>query len=122
MKESPKLTILVIEDDLMLLNLYITFFEHNNYKVLTAETGTKGLEIYNDSSKNISVIILDMVLPDINGEDVLNKIQEIDPNQHVILCSGFHSKISKNFPGNVQILQKPFITDTMLTMIQDAVK
>ena len=108
--------ILVVEDDLNLLELYRVLFEANNYKVLSAPTGEKAVEIYSKTD-NIGVVILDMVLPGISGEDVLNEIQQKNINQNVIMCTGY--QLENTFTGNVKLLSKPFLTPALLELVKE---
>lgn len=114
---EKKNTLLVVEDDTSLLNLYKQLFEKYGFEVYTATDGEKGLEIYKEND-DIAVVILDMMLPGISGDEVLLEIQKIKPEQQVIICSGY--QVKNEFPGNIHILQKPFLTPTLLEMVNDA--
>jgi DNA-binding response OmpR family regulator len=66
--------ILLIEDDPFLLKMYATKFELEGFKVITVDDGEKGLKAIFNEKPNI--VILDLMLPKINGFDVLKKIKE----------------------------------------------
>ena len=114
---SAKKTVLVVEDDQALMNVYEQLLEHNGYKVLSALTGEEGLELYK-SKDDINAVILDMVLPGISGEEVLEVIQKTDINQAVIICSGYD--VATEFSGNIQHLKKPFPTPVLLELLENA--
>ena len=109
--------ILVVEDDANLLDMYKALLTQDGYDVVGATTGEAALDAYRENP-DFSVVILDLILPGIHGEEVLDKIQESNPSQHVIICTG--SRLTKTFPGNIKILQKPFIAPVLLDMIEEA--
>lgn len=69
-----KKKILVVEDEKKILEVITSLMEGQGYEVYRAEDGKRALEIFND--KEISLIILDLMLPDISGEEVCMKIRE----------------------------------------------
>ena len=114
---STEKTVLVIEDDQVLMDVYEELLARSGYKVLSALTGEEGVEIYK-STENIDAVILDMVLPGISGEKVLEKIQEINTDQSVIFCSGYD--VANKFSGNIRYLKKPFAAPFLLELIEEA--
>jgi len=74
MKEAnKKIKILLIEDDSFLLSMYTTKFELENFQVVTAEDGKKGIESANKEAPDI--ILLDIILPKMNGFEVLKELK-----------------------------------------------
>ena len=69
-----KTKILIIEDDPFLLNMYATKFELENFKVLVAEDGEKGLKMAGQEMPEI--ILLDIILPKMNGFEVLKGLKK----------------------------------------------
>lgn len=69
-----KKKILVVEDEEKILEVVTSLMEKQGYEVYQAEDGKKALEIFNN--KEISLIILDLMLPDISGEEICMKIRE----------------------------------------------
>lgn len=68
--------ILIIEDEMSLANILRIKFEQNNFEVYVADKGDQGVEL---AKENIpDVILLDLILPDESGFDVLKKIKDID--------------------------------------------
>ena len=110
--------ILIIEDDFALLDIYSQLLAKAGYDVTTAGNGEDGLNIYRSNS-DFAMIILDMVLPGMQGDEVLKAIQNINADQQVIVCTGDTS--TQTFTGNVNLLQKPFLTTVFIEMVKDAV-
>lgn len=67
--------VLVIEDEEGMRDILKTYLENNGYEVLVAENGKIGLEYFNNN-KDISIILLDIMLPDISGWSLLKTIRE----------------------------------------------
>ena len=110
--------ILIIEDDFALLDIYSQLLAKAGYDVTTAGNGEDGLDIY-ISNPDFAMIILDMVLPGMQGDEVLSAIQKINADQQVIVCTGDTS--TQTFTGNVNLLQKPFLATVFIEMVKNGV-
>lgn len=90
--ENNKIKILLVEDDPFLLSMYSTKFELENFKVITAEDGEKGLEKAKNEIPNI--ILLDILMPKMNGFDVLKNLKDDNnlKNIPVILLTNLNQK------------------------------
>lgn len=73
MISNNKIKILLIEDDQFLLNIYATKFKLEKFKVVLATDGEQGIKLA--SEENPSIILLDIMLPKMNGLDVLKKLK-----------------------------------------------
>jgi CheY-like chemotaxis protein len=82
-------TILLIDDEPAIRFANGLLLESAGYKVLVAEDGITGLEILKNNLAEIDLILLDMIMPKMNGSECFKKIVEIKPEVKVILCSGF---------------------------------
>lgn len=72
--KKNKIKILLVEDDSFLLSMYAAKFELENFQVITAEDGDKGLKL---AIKEVpDIILLDIILPKISGFEVLKRIKE----------------------------------------------
>ena len=78
--------ILVIDDEKATLSMFRLFLEAYGYRVLTAENGTEGLEIF--SKEKPAIVITDIKMPGIDGLTVLQRIKDIDPKAGVIVITG----------------------------------
>ena len=89
---NNKTKILLIEDDTFLLSMYTTKFELENFKVLAAEDGEKGLRMA--AKENPDIILLDIMLPKIDGLEVLKRIKSDDKTKNipVILLTNLSQK------------------------------
>ena len=81
-------TILVVDDEEVLRDLFEQTLIRSGYEVFTAENGNKALEIYREKMEGIDLVILDLIMPEMGGEECLDGILEIDPNARVLIASG----------------------------------
>lgn len=76
-----KITVLLVEDDSFLLGMYATKFEIENFNVITAEDGEKGLKAAKE--KNPDIILLDILMPRMNGVEVLEELKKDDSTKNI---------------------------------------
>ncbi len=81
-------TILIIDDQVMIRDLLKRALTKLNYTVLSAEDGTSGLAIFESRSQEIDMVIVDMLMPDMNGTEVVDHIEKINANVVTVLSSG----------------------------------
>ncbi len=115
--------ILVVDDEKEIRMLVKRILEKNGYKVLIAENGDEALGIFNSSGKDISLVILDMVMPNTDSEEVMGKMKEIKKDITVLVSTGYieSEKTNKMIRGGAMgIIQKPFNVEGLLTYTRDA--
>ena len=125
-KEIPGGTesILIIEDEEMLRELLKACLVSKGYTVLTAEDGVRGVEVYEEHQKTIAVVLSDMGLPLLNGQDVFNRIRKINPEAKVIIASGDlepETKARMYRAGLKGFIQKPYLNDEVLQKIREVI-
>jgi two-component system, cell cycle sensor histidine kinase and response regulator CckA len=81
--------ILLIEDDATIRRVASLFLTRIGHKVTTSNNGREGLEAYLSREQAFDLVILDMVMPEMNGADCFRALRERDPDVKVLLCSGF---------------------------------
>lgn len=109
--ESPTAGIILFADDEPLLrDVACQMIQKLGFQVLTASTGREAIRLFEEHRDSICVVILDMMMPDLNGADAFNKIQAIDPNARILICSGFTREIMPELlaKGCKGFIQKPF--------------
>ncbi len=117
-------TILIIEDEERLRKLVKASLVSKGYTVLAAEDGIQGVEMYRSHQKEIAVVLSDVGLPLLNGQDVFRRIREINPEAKVIFASGFFDPETKSQmyrAGLKNFIQKPYIQDEVLQKIREAI-
>ena len=104
-------TILIVDDEVMIINVARELLETLGYTTLRAQDGVTALEIYKESKDHIDLVILDMVMPEMGGGEVFDELKKINPEVKVLLSSGYSingqaSKILSR--GCAGFIQKPF--------------
>lgn len=82
-------TILVVDDEETLRHLAKDLLESYGYKILMAADGPEALDIYQSKYKEISLLLLDMVMPKMGGREVYQRALEINPKARVVFASGY---------------------------------
>ncbi len=103
--------ILVIDDEYAVRNVLGLSLSHLGYTLETAASGLEGLEKYSDAGGNFSLIILDLLMPGLSGEEVFARLRRLNPAVKVLLVSGFSSEtVVRRLldAGGAGFIQKPF--------------
>jgi len=103
-------TVLVIDDEEMIVNLAKDILEKYGYKVLTAPDGRQGLDMYIEKMDSIDLVLLDLTMPEMSGRRVFEEMLLINPAVRIIISSGHseedtHEGILLAAKGHVQ---KPY--------------
>ncbi len=106
-----KETILVVDDEERALDVATDMLQSMGYEVYGAADGPKAISLYCEKKTKIDLVILDMIMPGMNSDELFNRIREIDPNQRILFSSDYSIEvqdseiIEKGYSG---FLQKPF--------------
>jgi len=103
--------ILLVDDETMILNVGEKLLRYLGYDVLKAKSGKEAIEIYTGNFRNITMVILDMIMPDMDGRETYERLYSINPGVIVLLASGYSiddyaQKILKH--GFCGFIQKPY--------------
>jgi len=116
-------TILIIDDEEMVRRTAKAMLERHGYKVVVAENGPDGLDLYRVITDRISLVLLDMTMPMMNGEEVFAELKAIKPDVKVILSSGYNEvELIRLFAGKglTGFIQKPYRAAALAQKIQTA--
>jgi len=103
--------ILVVDDEEMVLKSCERLLKRLNYRVLTAQNGLKAMEIYREHGNGVDLVMLDMLMPDMSGGVIFDKLKEMNPDIKVLLSSGYSlNEQARNIlsRGCRGFIQKPF--------------
>jgi CheY-like chemotaxis protein len=103
-------TILLVDDEEVILEVSKELLEAMGYRVLTADNGEEAVEVYR-KNRDIDIVVLDMVMPNMGGGEAYDRLKEINPDIKVLLSTGFSidgeaTEILKR--GCDGFIQKPF--------------
>ncbi len=115
-------TILVVEDNEHVRELACTMLQRMGYKVLAAENGKKALEILNNYTKHIHLILADVIMPEMSGKDLVGRILPDYPDMKVLYMSGYSDNVIAERgvldPG-VHFIQKPFTMKAITEKVRE---
>lgn len=118
-----KLKLLLVDDEESLLLLIRDELENSGYDVDTAESGEKALEIL--SKKKFAIVVLDIMMPGIDGLEVLKNIRQQGLKSKVVLLTGVNElKIARDSLalGANDFLMKPYDFNTLKTCLERVMK
>jgi PAS domain S-box-containing protein len=113
-------TILVVDDEEAVRELGQGVLERCGYTVLMAEDGIQALEVYQGHRGEIALVVLDVVMPQMGGQECLRRLREMDPQAKVLISTGYTAKsLAQELmaEGALGVMEKPFrIHDFAVTM------
>ncbi|MBF0121445.1 MAG: response regulator [Desulfobacterales bacterium] len=124
-KDQNQHTLLVVDDEVHFLNLITRFLENTDYRIETASNGQKALEMLYNNIGKYTAILMDRVMPDMDGIEVLKIIKKHESLKYipVILQTGLKTEeniIEGYQAGAFCYLPKPYNSEMLLTMINTA--
>ena len=124
--DDPKLkgseTILLVDDEERIRNLGVALLSQCGYTVLTAANGIEALTVYQAKGKEIDLVILDLVMPEMDGHKCFQKLKSMNPEINVIMSSGYSvTGFSLDFKseGAKAFIDKPYEFQKMLNTIRN---
>jgi len=114
--------ILVVDDEYNIRSMLQEIFEMNGYCVYTASNGQEAVEIFKKHASEIELVVLDMVMPIMDGRTTFMHIQKMKPDQKVIIVSGYAQRediedmLNK---GALFFLRKPFQVGDILNKVKE---
>lgn len=120
---EKKKTIIIIDDDKFILNVFSRILQKQGYNVDVVETGQETLEKMNE--KKYDLALIDVNLPDINGIDLVSKLNSINPDLIKIVITGFPSiedATNAMDQGVIAYLVKPVKSEELIELIAKKLK
>jgi PAS domain S-box-containing protein len=116
-------TILLVDDERVILDVGSRILNRLGYKVLLAHEGYEALRIFSERHHEIDLVILDMVMPLLNGRDVFRRMKEIDSQVRVLLSSGYSADGDARAilnEGVISFVQKPYLVNDLAMAVRRA--
>ena len=115
-------TVLMVDDEEGILEVGKELLDEMGYNVLTARNGNDSIEIMSSNKKDIDIVILDMIMPQMSGSKTYDCIKEINPDIKVLLSSGYSidgeaTRILER--GCNGFIQKPFTIKALSSKIRE---
>lgn len=116
--------IMVVEDEQMVANLARDILLRFGYNVVVVNSGREAIDLYRQRSKDIAAVLLDMVMPEMDGGEVFKRLRDFDPDVKVIVSTGgdcapdIDEILRKGATG---FIQKPFRIAELAEVVSEAV-
>ncbi|MDY6855407.1 MAG: AAA family ATPase [Thermodesulfobacteriota bacterium] len=118
-------TLLFVDDESQIIEVGVEMLETLGYKVLTAKSGKDAIQIYKERGDQIDLVILDMIMPGLDGGDTYDMLKEINHDVRVLLSSGYsidgeaESILERGCNG---FIQKPFKIEQVSKKVKEVMK
>ncbi|WP_448118898.1 PAS domain S-box protein [Pseudomonas serbica] len=116
--EVPRLCILVVDDDSLVLTSTCLLLEDLGHRVITATSGVQGLEQF-ENNPAIDLVITDMAMPHMSGAQLADAIRTLKPDMPIILATGYADRL-EGFASGLPRLSKPFTQLNLVEIIATA--
>jgi len=114
--------VLIVDDEESVRNFVRTSLQNLGYTVSTCDDGIAGVDYYREHHREIDLVILDLIMPRMSGQDAFRKMKKINPHVRVLVSSGFsHTQATRQMldEGALCLLNKPFqITELARTVAE----
>jgi len=118
-------TVLVVDDENDILEMMTEILRENGMNAIPACGAARAFELFRKHKNEINLVILDMMMPQVDGVEAFRILRTIDPGVKVIVCSGFSVEGKASLilaDGAIGFLQKPFSAGQLLKIVTDAIK
>ncbi len=115
-------TLLFVEDDDLTLMAISGYLEDLGYDVITARNGQEAFEEYRSNPQRFDCVITDMTMPKMNGLELIQEIHHLDPDQKIIMCSGYNEKWNEfrvDSLKDIPFIPKPYHINVLNTKIRE---
>lgn len=123
--QPSEITILAVDDDRDVLDLVQAVLLGAGYRVLRAEGGRQAIEVYENEGENVQLLLTDVMMPDLTGPVVAERLRSKQPDLQVLFISGCHdADLLQRFVTRkgFAMLPKPFTMQSLLRGVEDALK
>jgi len=114
-------TILLVDDEEGVRKLVSAILNNGGYTVIEAANGSAALSVYEKNSHKIDLVLTDVVMPQMNGFELAQKIGEKNPDLQILYMSGYRDSPMSSAPGDSPkaFLNKPFTPDVLLAKVRE---
>lgn len=118
-------TILVVEDEIAILDMTSKILEKMGYSVISANTPTQAINLARQHADKISLLLTDIIMPDMNGIDLVGYIKSFLPNLKYLFMSGYTANIIDYKNGldiEKNFIQKPFSLKNLIAKVRKSLE
>ena len=119
---APRIrTILVVDDEPMVLSVARRMLERSGDRALLADGGLEAIRVFRKHREQVDVVLLDLLMPDMDGLECLRRLKEIDPKVAVLLCTGYPGTVGQGLieeHGARGLVNKPYSVQQLADAIE----
>ena len=118
-------TILIAEDETLVANYAERVLQQAGYRTLRAQDGIEAVEIFRGAPDKVALVLLDVVMPKLNGHQVCEQIRALNPDLPIVFCTGYDPESSlTGYVGQRSeiLITKPYSSQDLLTTIGEALE
>jgi len=115
-------TILVVDDEPLLRKVAAKLLQKLGYQVLEAADGESAVAIFREKGAQIDLVLLDMIMPGMDGHQTLERLRALNPSVPVLMCSGYSEAEAPHLPAGVSFLPKPYPLETLSQQVSAALR
>jgi len=115
-------SVMVVDDEPSIREITRGMLESNGYRVLTASDGAEALALYRIRKREIAAVIIDLMMPGMDGSTAIRALRKMDPGVCIIASSGFGAEATATAAaalGAALFLQKPYSSGTLLRTLDE---
>lgn len=115
-------TVLVAEDERMVRELIVRILTEAGYKVLSAADGLEAFDIFNAHQTEVSLALIDAVMPQLSGHGLCEKLRARNPALPIVFCTGYNPEAGQlqfMVDQGISLVQKPFVAENLLRLVRE---
>lgn len=124
-QQDKRPTVFVIDDEENIRIMAADMLTDSGYNVITSGDGEEALKIFRQSADKMDLVLLDMIMPGIDGPEILNRLKELKPDVKVILSSGISAEdVPEDMlqSETVEFIEKPYLIEELLVKINNMIQ
>ena len=118
-------TVLIVDDEPMIVRLCTNILGMGGYTVIGASGGAEALKVFENGNAEVQLALVDIMMPGLNGVELSRRIESASPATKLVLMSGYDPADVARLTGEEQtlpIIWKPFRAESLLRMVENVLK
>ncbi len=117
--------ILIVDDEMLITEILAKIVSRINYRSHICINGREAVDYYRKNGDEVALIILDMIMPEMNGYETFNAIRNMDPSAKILIVSGYALEEDAAYmqkKGAVGFIEKPFHSEQLISVVEKILK